>query len=504
MSNPEEPLSERELDVLSFLAQGASNREIAEQLVISPNTVKVHVRNIFAKLAVSSRTEATTVALQQGLVTLPGLDASAAMEAQTARTPPTLAEDENLASLPPAAVAAGERHQATMLPTATESPLSEIEGAAWAQAAGSQPRAPAARVAALNKRLVLAGLALLLLVVVVAFTAHQWLSSIDESSGGAQATAAVVEFAEQSMQDPSWRVSRSMPAPQSHATLAAVGLYLYYIGGETAEGITNTVRIYDTASLQWRSGTPKLTAVADAGAAVLFGEIYVAGGRTASGEVTDLVEVYSPANNAWRRAVPLPRPVAGALLLSDGSFLYLFGGWDGNQFLADAYVYDAGRDGWRPLPAMSRPRAFAAGGALANRLYVVGGYDGSEEFADCEYYESAQTRWAECPPMLSPRAAAGAAVLLNRLYVLGGGVSGQVASGEWYDVDGQTWQVINMPMMAGVEPSRWTNLGVAPVERHIYLVGGQRGSERSADTFVYAPFPYQSFIPAAASGANDP
>ncbi|NDJ78486.1 MAG: LuxR family transcriptional regulator, partial [Chloroflexi bacterium] len=53
-----EPLTERELEVLHLLAEGLSNREIAERLVLSLGTVKVHTRNIYGKLDVGSRTQA--------------------------------------------------------------------------------------------------------------------------------------------------------------------------------------------------------------------------------------------------------------------------------------------------------------------------------------------------------------------------------------------------------------------------------------------------------------
>ncbi|HRE28092.1 MAG TPA: response regulator transcription factor, partial [Anaerolineales bacterium] len=64
------PLSEREIEILKLVASGAANKEIAAQLVISPNTVKVHVRNIFAKIGVQSRTEAAVYAIKHGIVSV--------------------------------------------------------------------------------------------------------------------------------------------------------------------------------------------------------------------------------------------------------------------------------------------------------------------------------------------------------------------------------------------------------------------------------------------------
>jgi NarL family two-component system response regulator LiaR len=66
----EDPLTQRELEVLRLVAQGLSNQAIADQLVVSERTVRTHVSNILGKLHLANRTEAAIYALREGIATL--------------------------------------------------------------------------------------------------------------------------------------------------------------------------------------------------------------------------------------------------------------------------------------------------------------------------------------------------------------------------------------------------------------------------------------------------
>ncbi len=457
-----ESLSQRELDVLHCLAEGASNKEIAQRLTISPNTVKVHLRNAFVKLGASSRTEAITLALQRGLL-------EGVLTLPTSFTPDEALEEEE--------------------PEPDEAPPLSLP-----MLTTPVPSAPAVGASRFRSQRLAAGATLLLLLGVVALLYYSW-RQLRAAPPAVNTTPVATPLPDIPLaSDKRWSRTQPLPAPRSGMAVVSNGLELYIIGGETEAGVDGALHIFQVRQRTWRTAAPKPSPVTEAGGAVLGGQIYLVGGRQPNNTITNIVEAYSPANDAWRTVAPLPEAVAGGLALADEDHLYLFGGWNGHAYLDTAFVYEPAADSWRPLPPLSQARAYAIGGNLSDSLLVVGGFDGHADLTSCLRLETASERWQECPSLLQPRSGATAAVILNKLYVLGGGRQTPITYGEIYDPTLQTWQVLNLPMLTDAQP--WVGLGAAVIETHLHVLGGRLNDQLTADHYTFSPLFYQ-YIPAA-------
>ncbi len=93
-----EPLTEREREILRLLIAGLSNHEIAQQLVLAVGTIKVHIRNLFGKLGVSSRAQAAVRATELGLLE-ESLDAPTPSHNLPAQSTPFVGRERELAEL---------------------------------------------------------------------------------------------------------------------------------------------------------------------------------------------------------------------------------------------------------------------------------------------------------------------------------------------------------------------------------------------------------------------
>ena len=68
LSEVDLPITNREKEILTHLAQGQTNKEISQKLTLSPSTVRNHISSIFAKLKISNRSQATAIAIYSGLL----------------------------------------------------------------------------------------------------------------------------------------------------------------------------------------------------------------------------------------------------------------------------------------------------------------------------------------------------------------------------------------------------------------------------------------------------
>lgn len=447
MAEPGEPLTERELEILRYVATGASNKEIAHRLHISTNTVKVHLRNIFTKLEVVSRTEATMVAVRQGWV--------AVAEVRTVSE----GEEEAPAEAPPA-------------PRAAEAPLAPEPPLPWYQ-----------------RIILIAGTLLAVAAAVLAWPRPA--PSAPPAAGllpsRSEASAVVAGRSAESR----WVERAQMPTRRAWLAAAAWERRLLAVGGETPEGVTDAVEIYDPATDTWMRGAPKPTPAAYIGAAVLGGQVFVPGGCTADGAALSVLEVYDPATDTWTTAAPLPRPLCGYALASHGDRLYLFGGTDGQRYLNAVYVYDLQTDRWEEHTPMPMDQALAAAAPLGDNIYVVGGYRAGQEQTTCAVYHPAQNAWSACPPLTLARGGLGLVPFGGQLYAVGGGGwGGYLGFNERYDPAQALWMPVETPLLGG-----WQGAGMALVDLTIYAVGGYSDDYLSL-TLAFEPLPFRIFIPA--------
>jgi DNA-binding CsgD family transcriptional regulator/N-acetylneuraminic acid mutarotase len=406
-------LTERELEIVRAVATGATNQQIAQELMISVNTVKVHLKNIVAKLEIQSRTEVALYAVREGLI-----------EVERPLVP-----DEVIGEAAPLA------------------------------------REPISRWKRLT--LILAAVSAAMLV---------WLPRVEQAPASPPASEFVDVAGPERVTGPDFQVQRwslMSPLPTARSRLAAVydGRHIYAIGGDTSDGVTGVVEVYDASANSWRSVTAKPTGVHNASAAVIQGKVFVPGGYSAEGRVIPDLEIYDPQEDTWARGTSMPVGLCAYAIAVLDDKLYVFGGWDGQRYVTSTYEYDPLTDTWSEKTSMPSARGFSAAGVVEDQVYVVGGFDGQREFDVVERYDpSMEGRgdpWQELSPMNVSRGGLGVAAIAGSLYVIGGGWNGYLAFNERYDPQSDQWSTVETPVFG-----EWRNLAVVASETRIYALGG--------------------------------
>ena len=444
MSNESNPLSDREMEILQLLATGATNHQIARELFISTNTVKVHLRNIYTKLDVASRTEATMLAVREGWVLVPRPDDAGGAAADEV-APEAVPAETGVPGYP-----APER---------------------WPPVA-------------LAKRISLVVAAVLALVILLLPQVLQGSANGTEPDpiGGVFPTAPSGASASR------WHTRAQMPTPRTGLAIAVHQDLVYAIGGVGSEGVLAKVEVYNPQADAWSSRAPKPTSVGFASAAEVGGKLYVPGGFDAGRQPRDILEVYDPVADSWEVRMPLPQPLgAYGLAVMDGK-IYLFGGRNETGYVASALRYDPEADAWEELPPLEQARGFLAAAALDGRIYVAGGFDDIAEFDSCDVYTPASGAWSPCASMQARRGGFALVAVPNHLYAIGGGMDSYLAFNERYDPRIDVWTSVETPLSG-----EWRGLGAGFVYPNLYTIGGWNGDFLSTNE-AFQAF-YQIILP---------
>ena len=356
----ENDLSERELEILKLLSTGASNKEIAQQLVISPNTVKVHLRNIFSKIDVVSRTEATLYAIKIGLIR------------------------------PEGAVLQGSEMPA---------PEPVIQPVPWYQRAEM--------VIGLSAALLIF-VAVLVYVFVnqnnldqnnvneVTSTLNRWtaLAPLPEGRSGMAIerykssiylisglspdalTGSVLAY---QVNNNSWISRAPKPTPVTDAQATLIGERIYVPGGAGSDGVvTDVLEIYDPRLDAWTTGANLPGPASQYALASFEGRLYLFGGWDGSAYL-DSVWTYDPGADEWQLLQPMPGPLGGAAAVMAGGKIFLIGGTNGQQALTTVRAYYPNREisgetAWEDRPDLPEARSQLQGTSLTDTVYISGGY----------------------------------------------------------------------------------------------------------------------------------
>jgi DNA-binding CsgD family transcriptional regulator len=489
VAEPNEPLTERELEVVKLVASGASNKQIASSLFISENTVKVHLKNIFVKLEVENRARVAAIAQRNGWIDDPAAEAIAiATERVVDVVPSHQAPARVVDDTPvPAEAAPAIALQADAIPIVPP-PAPRPARVVVPVAPNPLPR-PALpiwkRVAALLTMLgiVLGGLFSLQLNRGIAAPVVD--PDFTESQGNTGAVSASRRW-----------ISR-LPLPAARTRSVAFGApngLIYVVGGAVNRAASAETLIYDTRRDEWRVTADKPTPLRLAAGAIISNVIYMPGGLDANGAPTDRFEVFDATSEKWSERPRMPRAISGHIVSVLGDRLFVFGGRAANESLnRDGFMFDFKNSLWIRIAGMPTPRSQAAAAVIGDRIYVVGGTDGQREFTTCEVYDPRENRWASCKPMFIGRGGFGLASVAGGLYAIGGGVANTyIPYNERYDAAKDRWTRFEIPAdRAGV----WKNIAIASMPTEFYVIGGSTGNESRNDNFVFEVLTERSFLP---------
>lgn len=419
-------LSSRECEILSLVAKGASNKEIARDLHISTNTVKVHLRNIFTKIDANSRTEAAMYAVNTGLVEVDSQKTSEQTDdgAKISSRILYLGLGVGAVLLIAVAIAVSLIWQNNNNNTAIANQPIIDEGQRW------QYKAPLSEA---RKGLALS-------------TYGGYIFAIGGETEQ-DITGSVESY------DPNldlWTNRKSKRVPVTDITAAVIGGKIFVPGGRTSSNeVTDVLEIYSPGEDEWETGAELPAGLSAYGLVSYEGFLYLFGGWDGS-EVKNSVYRYHPESDSWVELTPMPtaRAFSGVSIIDEK--IYVIGGFDGEKSLPNIEIYTPDFEGneespWEIDNPLPNPRYASGVASLAGTMYVIGGVSDREEQLNHVGKANNAPGWTEFSQVIDEDFAhLGIVAVGTHLYIIGGELDGVITD---QNLAYQAIYSINLPVV---------------------------------------------------------
>lgn len=352
------PLSEREREILRLVSQGKSNKQIALDLFISVNTVKVHVSNIYEKIGVSSRTEATLYAIENRLIPNPDSGSMDKLAATTEGEPVVTIERKRLTgfqrlllliflvvlgSLGYIFIDRASRSEENNV-------IRELNDNRWSSLEDLPgPTSYAASTTYDSKIYLIGGFA------------------------DGNISAKVRRYDSQTEQ---WEDLTDKPTAVSNVNAVVLGEKVYVPGGITVGGKTTSVlEVYDPRNDTWTIKNSLPSPLSDYALEVFEGKLYLFGGRDQN-TFSEKVYSYEPILDKWTEETSISHERAYFDSAQWGGKIYLVGGFDGmdNLSLTESYVPSRIGPGENPVeqePPLPEAAFNCKAEQLVDTLFVI-------------------------------------------------------------------------------------------------------------------------------------
>ena len=225
------------------------------------------------------------------------------------------------------------------------------------------------------------------------------------------------------------------------------GNHLYAIGGETGETVTGRVDRLLLDGDDWMEVSRKPTPVKNIQAVEINDAIYIPGGELSTGQVTDQLERYRPRENTWEAMAPMPEPRARYGLAQTGGSIYVFGGWNGTDYVDSVYKYSPLKNQWEELTPMPSKLGFLSAAVTDDTILVFGGKNdrGVSDIVgvfSVDSKENPKGKWLQSRHLPAPRYGMGAVTLVNSIFLVGGADADNKPLPGWvYSPQEMKWKV---------------------------------------------------------------